>query len=115
MENKYAMFSSDPAVYNKQYLKEQLIILLIYCIRERGWSQKDVAKALKVSQPRISALMTGKAHLFSLDFLFEKIFLLDPGLSCTLNLLKGRASMQIRLMSDERTSNFTGESDAKAL
>lgn len=72
--NPYALFSSDPAEYNKKTLKEKLAITLIELIRARGWTQAAASTTLKVSQPRISNLMSGKFDRFSVDSLMEMMF-----------------------------------------
>lgn len=36
-------------------------------IRQQGWTQKEAAKLLGVTQPRISDLMRGKISVFSID------------------------------------------------
>lgn len=73
-QNHYALFSSDPVEYNKQSLKEKLAITLIQLVRANGWNQATASKNLKVSQPRISNLMSGKIELFSVDSLMEMMF-----------------------------------------
>lgn len=72
--NAYALFSSDPAEYNKQTLKEKLAITLIQLIRAKGWNQVTASDTLRVSQPRISNLMCGKIDRFSVDSLMEMMF-----------------------------------------
>lgn len=72
--NPYALFSSDPAEYNKQSLKEKLAITLIQLIRAQGWTQAAASATLRVSQPRISNLMSGKFDRFSVDSLMEMMF-----------------------------------------
>lgn len=38
-------------------------------IKRLGWTQKQAAARLGVSQPRVSDLMRGRLHLFSIDML----------------------------------------------
>ncbi|WP_414547922.1 helix-turn-helix domain-containing protein [Stenotrophomonas forensis] len=73
-QNAYALFSSDPAEYNKQSLKEKLAITLIQLIRSKGWNQSVASANLKVSQPRVSDLMRCKIDRFSVDSLMEMMF-----------------------------------------
>ena len=40
-------------------------------IRTQGWTQKEAAARLGVTQPRISDLTRGKIELFSLDTLVD--------------------------------------------
>jgi predicted XRE-type DNA-binding protein len=42
-------------------------------ISSRGWTQSEAAKALGVSQPRISDLVRGKFDKFSADTLIEML------------------------------------------
>jgi predicted XRE-type DNA-binding protein len=50
-------------------LRADILNALIAEIEDRGLTQAQIAKAVGVSQPRISDLMRGKLHLFSLDTL----------------------------------------------
>ncbi len=50
-------------------LRSGLMMALDRQITRAGWSQQDAAAMLGVSQPRISDLVRGKIHLFSLDML----------------------------------------------
>ena len=50
-------------------LRSGLMMALEQHITRSGWSQQEAATMLGVSQPRISDLVRGKIHLFSLDML----------------------------------------------
>lgn len=50
-------------------LRSGLMMALDQHITRAGWSQQQAATMLGVSQPRISDLVRGKIHLFSLDML----------------------------------------------
>lgn len=50
-----------------------LMIALEERIKERGWTQSEAAEILHVTQPRISDLMNGKLHKFSLDALVNML------------------------------------------
>lgn len=50
-------------------LRSGLMMALDQHITRAGWSQQDAASMLGVTQPRISDLVRGKIHLFSLDML----------------------------------------------
>ncbi|MBD1532302.1 XRE family transcriptional regulator [Xanthomonas citri pv. citri] len=73
-QNIYALFSPDPAEFNKQALKGKLGITLIQLIRANGWNQAAASEHLKVAQPRVSDLMRGKLDRFSIDALMELMF-----------------------------------------
>lgn len=45
------------------------MIELSSTIKSKGWTQKEAAKQLGVTQPRISDLVRGRIDLFSIDAL----------------------------------------------
>lgn len=55
-------------------LLSKLSIELELHIRARGWSQKQAAEHLGVSQPRISDLVRGRIDLFSVDALLSLLW-----------------------------------------
>ena len=55
-------------------VRADLMIELIRIIRTRKLTQAMAAKLFRVSQPRVSALMTGKIDRFSIDALVEMLF-----------------------------------------
>jgi len=54
-------------------VRSELMISLTRLIESRGLTQAQAAKLLGVSQPRISDLVRGKIHLFSVDGLIEML------------------------------------------
>ena len=42
-------------------------------VENNGWTQKEAAKQLGVTQPRVSVLLRGKIELFSLDMLVNML------------------------------------------
>ncbi len=72
-QNIFKEFSSDPVVYNMKHLKSTLLIVLVQMIRMKGWTQKEAAKELEVSQPRMSNLFKGHLEKFSIDSLIEML------------------------------------------
>ena len=52
-------------------------------IDTRGLTQKEAAKALWVSQPRVSDLVRGRIHLFSIDTLVEMLARLGVAVTVT--------------------------------
>jgi len=51
--------------------RSHLMTILVRYIQEKGFTQKDAAKELHVSQPRISNLLHGKIDLFSVGMLLD--------------------------------------------
>ena len=58
-------------------LKERAARELGKVIRGRGWTQAHAAQFLSVSQPRISNLLGGHIHKFTLDMLIQMLISLD--------------------------------------
>ncbi|MGM0534440.1 MAG: helix-turn-helix domain-containing protein [Pseudomonadota bacterium] len=54
-------------------LRSGLMMALEQHITQQGWTQDEAAKRLGVTQPRVSDLMRGKIHLFSLDTLVNMV------------------------------------------
>jgi predicted XRE-type DNA-binding protein len=54
-------------------VRSLLMIRIEKLIASRGWTQSEAAKALGVSQPRISDLVRGKFDKFSADTLIEML------------------------------------------
>ena len=63
-------------------IRSDLMIQVTVLIEERGLTQKQAAKALGVTQPRVSDLVRGRIELFSIDTLVEMLARL--GVSVTL-------------------------------
>ena len=62
---------SDPVKRENLKLRSLLMSEINSKIDEGRQTQKELAKVLNTTQPRISALRKGKVSLFRLDMLFE--------------------------------------------
>lgn len=71
--NPFELFITDPVELSLMTFKSDLMILITSIIRKNNWTQNDAAKALGVTQPRISDLMNGKIAKFSIDMLLEML------------------------------------------
>ena len=58
-----------PAEAENMKLRSALMIAITEHITRQGWSQREAARRLSVTQPRVSDLMRGKIGLFGLDAL----------------------------------------------
>jgi predicted XRE-type DNA-binding protein len=58
-----------PAEAANLKLRSALMIALKEHIERQGWTQREAARRLGVTQPRVSDLMRGKIDLFGLDTL----------------------------------------------
>jgi len=54
-------------------IRADLLIQLQKAIKARGLKQADAAKALRVTQPRVSDLLRGRIDLFSTDALIDML------------------------------------------
>lgn len=54
-------------------LRADLIIFIRNVVKQHGWTQKETAKILSITQPRVSDLLTGKIDKFGLDKLITFI------------------------------------------
>jgi predicted XRE-type DNA-binding protein len=60
-------FSCDEAAHLQ--LRSAMMTRLMAEIENQGLTQADAAKRMGITQPRVSDLMRGKLHLFSIDSL----------------------------------------------
>ncbi|MCJ9672972.1 MULTISPECIES: helix-turn-helix domain-containing protein [unclassified Neorhizobium] len=66
-ENIFDVVTEDPIEAADLRFRSDLLTTLVAIFEDRKWKQGDIAKALDVSQPRVSELMRGKIQLFSAD------------------------------------------------
>ena len=60
-------------IASKSVLKADLTIMIRDIIEQQGWTQKEAAEKLGVTQPRISDVVNGKIDKFTLDILFSML------------------------------------------
>ena len=84
--NVWDAIEDDPAVAENLKLRSSLMIELERHIKRQGWTQAEAAKALGVTQPRISNLLRGKINVFSLDLLVKMAA--SAGLRVTMRVRK---------------------------
>ncbi len=71
--NVFADLGFPPEEAAHLLIRTDLMLQLTDLIAERGLTQKAAAKALGVTQPRISDLVRGRLELFSIDTLVEML------------------------------------------
>jgi len=72
-KNVFDAIADTPQEALNLKLRAQLMNEIIDNINHQQWTQKDAAKYLNVTQPRISDLLRGKISLFSLDLLVNML------------------------------------------
>ena len=65
--------TETPEVASISALKADLAIMIRDIIEQEGWTQKEAAERLGVTQPRISDIVNGKIDKFTLDVLFSML------------------------------------------
>lgn len=77
------LLASDPVELSLYSLKSKLMMVITSIVRDNEWTQKDAAKIMKVSQPRVSNLMNAQLSKFSIDMLIEMVgrlgYMMDIG------------------------------------
>lgn len=66
-------------------LRSRLMMALAERIEVEAWTQKEASVRLGVTQPRISDLVRGKIHLFSLDALVNMVAAAGLHIEMTVN------------------------------
>lgn len=72
-QNLFAMVTEDPIESNMKHLKVNIFMMLTQLIRQKGWTQAAAAKALKITEPRMSNLVKGRLDKFSIEALLELV------------------------------------------
>ena len=70
-ESIWDALEDDPVRQENFKLRSELMITISETIKERGMKQQDVAELLRITQPRVSALLKGKLDEFRLDTLVD--------------------------------------------
>lgn len=95
--NIFEFVTDNPVRFNMLALKSKLAMTLIVLIRSNNWSQAEAAKAMDVSQPRISNLFKGKLDKFSVDYLLEMIMRLGYKLDLDFDPTDERVPLKMEL------------------
>jgi len=82
--NIFAELGHGPAEAAKLLIKADLMIDIRQWVVSNKLRQKDAAKILKVSRPRLSDVMTGKIRKFTIDALVD--MLENAGLHVTVHV-----------------------------
>ena len=70
-ETVWDAIEATPQAAASMRASSELMIELAEHIRRSGWTQRDAATQLGVTQPRVSDLVRGRIELFSLDMLVD--------------------------------------------
>jgi predicted XRE-type DNA-binding protein len=65
-------------------IKNRLMMDIESCIKKQGMTQKQAAKKMGVTQPRISDLVRGKINRFTIDMLVNMLARLGKHVEVTL-------------------------------
>lgn len=68
-ENVWDALEVDLGERERMKMLSDMMDIVERLIEEKGWTQKQAAQHLGVTQPRISDLMRGKISVFSIDSL----------------------------------------------
>ena len=98
----WAAITDTPQETASMKARSKLMMELSEIITSRKLRQKDAAELFGVTQPRISDLMRGKIHLFSLDMLMDMAS--TAGMSPEVSVSKPRIK-RMTLRSSSRTNH----------
>ena len=82
-------FSKSEAEHLK--LRSELMLKVQKTVRARGVKQAEAARLLGVRQPRVSDLMRGRLHLFSMETLIDMLGRLGIRVKLVMRPARGRA------------------------
>jgi predicted XRE-type DNA-binding protein len=76
-ENTWKAIEDNPVEAQRMKHRSTMMTALCGYIKSEGFTQKQAAKKLGVTQPRISDLMRGRIDLFAIDSLVNMLALTD--------------------------------------
>jgi predicted XRE-type DNA-binding protein len=65
----FELLTNDPKEIENYTMRSNMMNAIVDLIKAKGWTQKESAEYLGVSQPRISNLINGRISKFSIDML----------------------------------------------
>ena len=68
-ESVWDALESDPGERERMKMLSHLLTMCRERIKAEGWTQRETAKRLGVTQPRVSDLVRGRISVFSIDAL----------------------------------------------
>jgi len=74
VNNIFDVVTEDQAEASELQTRSDLMIVIRDIIDANQWKQKDAAKQLGLTQPRISDLKNGKIEKFSIDLLMNCLY-----------------------------------------
>ncbi len=72
--NVWAALEDDPIKRKNLEIRSELLASIETAIKQQGLSQKELAKLLGATQPRVSDLLNGKIDQFRIDMLVNYAF-----------------------------------------
>lgn len=82
-KNLYALFEKDPTKALLLQAKAHVAVTIVQHVRAAGRPQVELARLAKVTQPRVSDIMRGRLHKFSLEALLDFAHRIGVPLSTT--------------------------------
>lgn len=67
--NLFELFEDDKAIAAVKQIKVNLFMLIVQSVRDSNLTQSQVSQLVGITQPRVSNLMKGYLHKFSIDML----------------------------------------------
>ena len=83
-KNVWDALETDPAARESMKIKSRLMMDIESCIKKQGMTQKQAAKKMGVTQPRVSDLVRGKINRFTIDMLVNMLARLGKHVEVTL-------------------------------
>ena len=87
VSNVWESKAKTPEEAKSLQLRAQMMIVLRQIICDRGWSQKEAAISLGISQPRVSYIINGQVSKFAVDKLLG--LLMKAGYNFDISLKDG--------------------------
>ncbi len=79
------IYHLDQARWHCMKLREKAMVMVASEIKAREWTQQKAAEFLGLTQPRVSDLICGKKHKFTLDALIEMLYAMDKPVTLSID------------------------------
>ncbi|VAW41713.1 hypothetical protein MNBD_GAMMA01-684 [hydrothermal vent metagenome] len=83
--NVWDALEDDPSKRGNLKIRSKLLVSISEEIKNTGETQSHIAGVLGIKQPRVSALVTGKISMFSVDYLLDIAYKLGLHVSMQIN------------------------------
>lgn len=108
-DSLFGIIEDDPAERAVLSLKSKLCSMIRILATKSELSQYQLASILQTPQPRVSNLLSGKIHKFSIDFLLKSLHRLDHPMIISYDPVDDQRPLRMYILKHDETNSEDGE------